>query len=62
MGKQGEYMNDQTLKEADICPVDFYVKSTVIKDAIVLGQAPDTGLFVPERFPQITLDEIGFLV
>jgi threonine synthase len=30
-------------------------------DAIIQGQAPDTGLFVPARFPEITLEEIASL-
>ena len=30
-------------------------------DAVVMGQTPDTGLFVPTEFPQITMDEIAKL-
>ncbi len=54
---------DQLLGIKDIDP-DIegpFTDRISFKDAIVMGQAPDTGLFVPERFPQITLDEIEWL-
>lgn len=38
-----------------------FTNSVTFKDAITMGQAPDTGLFVPTEIPQITLDEITSL-
>jgi threonine synthase len=45
---------DQNIEGAFTDKVSF-------RDAIVMGQAPDTGLFAPERFPEITMDEIASL-
>ncbi len=35
------------------------VKSVGLAEAIIIGQAPDGGLFMPTHFPQISLDEIN---
>jgi len=30
-----------------------------LRDALLTGQAPDRGLYFPERFPKLTTDEIA---
>jgi len=38
---EGEYMAAQVPTEADICPVDYYVKSTVVTDTVNLVRKKD---------------------
>src|SRR5215831_14469577 len=33
--------------------------SVNLRDALLVGQAPDRGLYVPEKFPRFTPDEIA---
>ena len=39
---EGEYMAAQVLKDTQICPVDLYVKTMVVKDAIKLAKKSDS--------------------
>lgn len=48
------------IKDIDKHATPFRARVT-FAGAIIMGQAPDTGLFVPTRFPQITLDELASL-
>ncbi|GAF84721.1 unnamed protein product, partial [marine sediment metagenome] len=54
---------EQLLRIKDIDPDTKgpFTKKVSFTDTIIQGQAPDTGLFVPERFPTITLEEIASL-
>jgi threonine synthase len=51
---------EQLLGIKDISPeiTGAFTNKVSFKDAIILGQAPDTGLFVPTRFPRLSFGEI----
>ena len=54
---------EQLLQIKDIDPniQGSFKEEVSFKDVIIMGQSPDTGLFVPTTFPQISTEEIDSL-
>lgn len=62
--RMGEFMRERILYYSTNCYLDNVEGMEPFKDrvsfreALLLGQAPDEGLFMPESIPQLSLDEI----
>jgi threonine synthase len=55
MGAINYYSTNRNITEAGFKPFKELVS---FKDALMVGQAPDAGLFMPERIPNISKDEL----
>ena len=55
MGGIKYYSTNRNIKEAGFIPFKGLVS---FKDALMMGQAPDAGLFMPERIPNISKGEL----
>jgi len=52
------YSTNRYLKDGDLKP---FQENVFFKEALIMGQAPDAGLFMPTRLPSIPIEEIiGF--
>ena len=55
MGGISYYSTNRNINEAGFTPFKDLVS---FKDALMMGQAPDAGLFMPERMPNFSRGEI----
>ncbi len=56
-----QLLNIKDVRELNPNITGPFTDRVTFAEAILMGQAPDTGLFVPTYFPKITLDEIASL-